>query len=100
MLWGADVIMVRAWMLWEVDAPGPERYHCQGMDAPERVGNAEARQIQERQHARTPQRDSATTNGSGSKLPFTSFSLGGSCCAKIPKIDRGRPNTIGIFHLS
>ena len=37
---------------------------------------------------------------SRSKLPFTSFSLGGSCCAKIPKIDRGRPKTIGLFHLS
>ena len=35
---------------------------------------------------------------SRSKLPFTSFSLGSSCCAKIPKIDRGRPKTIGLFH--
>ena len=37
---------------------------------------------------------------SRSKLPFTSFSLGGSCCAKISEIDRGRPKTIGLFHLS
>ena len=37
---------------------------------------------------------------SRSKLPFTSFSLGGSCCAKIHKIDRGRPKTEGLFHLS
>ena len=34
------------------------------------------------------------------KLPFTSFSLGGSCCAKIPKIDRGCAKTRGLFHLS
>ena len=33
------------------------------------------------------------------KLPFTSFSLGGSCCAKIPKIDRGRAKSRGLFHL-
>ena len=39
-------------------------------------------------------------NESRSKLPFTSVSLGGSCCAKIPKIDRGRPKTIGLFRLS
>ena len=38
-----------------------------------------------------------TTYESRSKLPFTSFSLGGSCCARIPKIDRGRPKTIGLI---
>ena len=36
---------------------------------------------------------------SRSKLPFTSFSLGGSCYATILKIDRGRPKTIGLIHL-
>ena len=29
-----------------------------------------------------------------------SFTLVGSCCAKIPKIDRGRPKSIGLIHLS
>ena len=37
---------------------------------------------------------------SWSKLPCTSFSLGGSCCSKIPKINRGHPKTIGLYHLS
>ena len=37
---------------------------------------------------------------SRSYFPSISFSLGGSCCAKIPKIDRGRPKTIGLIHLS
>ena len=36
---------------------------------------------------------------SRSKLLLTSFSLGGSCCAKIPKIDRGRPKIMGLIHL-
>ena len=39
------------------------------------------------------------TYESRSKLPFTSFSLGGSCYAKVPKIDGGRPKTIGVIHL-
>ena len=36
-------------------------------------------------------KDWPETYESRSKLPFTAFSPGGSCCATIPKIDRGRP---------